>query len=128
MLKDLKKLQVLMDKKQKKQMAALVVMMIIGALLEMMSITLVIPVVTAVIQPDVLDKYGIVRFICSLLHIRTTMQFTIVSMIALILIFIAKDAFCFGSRKECIVLSIPTSFRRRSGFCEAMSIRTMNIF
>ncbi|MEZ3426187.1 MAG: ABC transporter ATP-binding protein/permease [Lachnospiraceae bacterium] len=100
MLKDLKKLQVLMDKKQKKQMAALVVMMIIGALLEMMSITLVIPVVTAVIQPDVLDKYGIVRFICSLLHIRTTMQFTIVSMIALILIFIAKDAFLFWQQKR----------------------------
>ena len=38
-----------MDKKQKRQMALLVLMMIIGAGLETMSITLVIPVVTAVI-------------------------------------------------------------------------------
>ena len=100
MLKDIKKLRILMDKKQKKQMAALMVMMIIGAFLEMTSITLVIPVVTAVIQPDVLDKYEIVRSVCNLLHINTTLQFTIVSMIALILIFIAKDAFLFWQQKR----------------------------
>ena len=89
-----------MDKKQKKQMAALMVMMVIGAFLEMTSITLVIPVVTAVIQPDVLDKYEIVRSVCNLLHINTTLQFTVVSMIALILIFIAKDAFLFWQQKR----------------------------
>ncbi|MBD5536565.1 MAG: ABC transporter ATP-binding protein [Lachnospiraceae bacterium] len=100
MLKDIKKLRILMDKKQKKQMAALMVMMIIGAFLEMTSITLVIPVVTAVIQPDVLDKYEIVRSVCNLLHINTTLQFTVVSMIALILIFIAKDAFLFWQQKR----------------------------
>lgn len=100
MLKDIKKLRILMDKKQKKQMAALMVMMVIGAFLEMTSITLVIPVVTAVIQPDVLEKYEIVRSFCNLLHINTTLQFTVVSMIALILIFIAKDAFLFWQQKR----------------------------
>lgn len=100
MLKDIKKLRILMDKKQKKQMAALMVMMVIGAFLEMSSITLVIPVVTAVIQPDVLDKYVIVRSVCNLFHIDTTLQFTVVAMIALILIFIAKDAFLFWQQKR----------------------------
>ncbi|MDE5803108.1 MAG: ABC transporter ATP-binding protein/permease [Lachnospiraceae bacterium] len=100
MLKDIKKLRILMDKKQKKQMAALMVMMVIGAFLEMTSITLVIPVVTAVIQPDVLDKYEIVRSVCNLLHINSTLQFTVVSMVALILIFIAKDAFLFWQQKR----------------------------
>lgn len=100
MLKDIKKLRILMDRKQKKQMAALMVMMVIGAFLEMTSITLVIPVVTAVIQPDVLDKYEIVRSVCNLLHINSTLQFTVVSMIALILIFIAKDAFLFWQQKR----------------------------
>ncbi len=95
MLKDLKKIRILMDRKQKRQMAGLVVMMIIGALLETMSISLVIPVVTAVIQPDVLNKYAFVRAACRVLHIRTTLQFTIFAMLALILIFIAKDAFLF---------------------------------
>lgn len=100
MLKDIKKLRILMDRKQKKQMAALMVMMVIGAFLEMTSITLVIPVVTAVIQPDVLDKYEFVRSFCNLLYINTTLQFTVVSMAALILIFIAKDAFLFWQQKR----------------------------
>lgn len=100
MFRDIKKLRILMDKKQKKQMAALMVMMVIGAFLEMTSITLVIPVVTAVIQPDVLDKYEMVRSVCNLLHINTTLQFTVVSMVALILVFIAKDAFLFWQQKR----------------------------
>ena len=100
MFKDIKKLRILMDKKQKRQMALLVLMMIIGAGLETMSITLVIPVVTAVIQPDVLDKYAIVRNICDVLHIRSTVQFTILAMVALILVFIAKDVFLFWQYKK----------------------------
>ena len=84
-----------MDKKQKRQMAGLIIMMIIGAILETMSISLIIPVVTAVIQPDVLDKYEIVRTVCGFLHITTNVQFTIVSMVAMILVFVAKDAFLF---------------------------------
>lgn len=95
MLRDLKKLRILMDKKQKKQMAFLIVMMIVGAILETMSITLIIPVVTAVLQPDVLNKYAFVRIVCRLLHIEGTKQFTIFAMLAVILVFIAKDAFLF---------------------------------
>lgn len=95
MLRDLKKLRLLMDKKQKRQMALLVLMMFIGALLETMSISLVIPVVTAVIQPDILNKYAFVQSICDMFHIKTTLQFTIVAMVALILVFIAKDLFLF---------------------------------
>lgn len=95
MLRDLKKLRILMDKKQKKQMALLVVMMFVGALLETTSITLIIPVVTAVLQPDILDKYEMVQVICRLLHIEGTTQFTVFAMLAVILVFIAKDAFLF---------------------------------
>ena len=84
-----------MDKKQKRQMALLVLMMFIGALLETMSISLVIPVVTAVIQPDILNKYAFVQSICDMFHIKTTLQFTIVAMVALILVFIVKDLFLF---------------------------------
>lgn len=95
MLKDIKRLKYLMDSKQKKQMGMLIVMMVIGAILETMSISLIIPVVTAVIQPDVLEKYGWAATICKVLHISSRTQFTVVSMLALILAFVAKDLFLF---------------------------------
>ncbi len=100
MWKDIKKLRLLMDKKQKHQMGWLVVMMVIGAILETMSISLIIPVVTAIIQPDVLDKYAFVRVVCNLLHISTTLQFTVIAMVALIVMFILKDLFLFWEYKQ----------------------------
>ena len=60
MLRDIKKLRLLMDKKQKRQMAWLVVMMIIAGFLETVSISLVIPVVSAVMQPDLLETNALV--------------------------------------------------------------------
>ena len=99
MLKHLKKLRTIMDKKQKRQMMVLVFMMIIGAILETMSISLIIPVVTAVIQPDILEKNALVQSVCDCLHIKTTMQFTIIAMVALILIFIGKNLFLFWQHR-----------------------------
>ena len=99
MLKHLKKLRTIMDKKQKRQMMVLVFMMIIGAILETMSISLIIPVVTAVIQPDILEKNALVQSVCDFLHIKTTMQFTIIAMVALILIFVGKNVFLFWQHR-----------------------------
>ncbi len=99
MLKHLKKLRAIMDKKQKRQMMLLVFMMIIGAILETMSISLIIPVVTAVIQPDILEKNALVQSVCDFLHIKTTMQFTIIAMVALILIFVGKNVFLFWQHR-----------------------------
>lgn len=99
MLKHLKKLRTIMDKKQKRQMMLLVFMMIIGAILETMSISLIIPVVTAVIQPDILEKNALVQSVCDFLNIKTTMQFTIIAMVALILIFIGKNLFLFWQHR-----------------------------
>ncbi len=100
MLRDIKKLRLLMDKKQKRQMAWLVVMMIIAGFLETVSISLVIPVVSAVMQPDLLETNALVSDVCEVLHIGSRIQFTVISMIALIVIFIAKDAFLFWEYKQ----------------------------
>lgn len=100
MFRDIKKLRLLMDKKQKYQMAGLVVMMIIAGFLETVSISLVIPVVSAVIQPDILETNALVRSVCETLHIGSRIQFTVLSMAALIVVFVAKDAFLFWEYKQ----------------------------
>lgn len=100
MLRDIKKLRLLMDKKQKRQMAVLVLMMIVAGFLETVSISLVIPVVSAVIQPDVLEKNALIRSVCGTLHIDGRLQFTVLSMAALIVVFVAKDAFLFWEYKQ----------------------------
>jgi len=99
MFKDLKKIQRLMDKKQKTQMGMLVVMMIIGAFLETMSVCVVLPVVQAVTEPDVVNSDSIAGVIARLVGITNNNVFIVLVMITLIFMFIIKDFFLFFEYK-----------------------------
>lgn len=100
MFKDIKKLKLLMSKKQKRQMGVLVFMMFIGAILETMSVSLIIPVVQAIIQPDVLEGDGLLAKVAGALHIESQVQFTVIAMVSLVLVFILKDIFLFWQYKK----------------------------
>ena len=99
MLKILKKLNVLLDKKQKRTMAWLVVTMIIGAVLEAFSISMVIPVIEVVIDKDAYRKYKIVRTFYDGLHMQTMQEFAILIMFTLIMVFVIKNIFLYWQQK-----------------------------
>ena len=60
MVKILKKLMVLLDRKQKLQMVGLVVILFVGAIMEAFSIAAIIPVVTLILTPEKLDTIPII--------------------------------------------------------------------
>lgn len=99
-MKIVKKLKKLMNAKQKRQMTGLVVLMLIGAVLETASISLVIPVISALMQPEKLMEYGAVRWFYEAFHIQDTLQFTVIVMLALIGAFILKNLFLFFQQKR----------------------------
>ena len=61
-MKILKKLLKLLDKKQKNQIAGLVVMMIIGAILEACSVIVIVPVIEVVFQADAVNQNKYLHF------------------------------------------------------------------
>jgi ABC-type multidrug transport system fused ATPase/permease subunit len=91
----LKKLRVLLDRKQKLQMVGLVPLMIIGAAFETASIALVLSVVTAIITPESLEKNKFVYFFYNAFGFKDVKTFTIVSMVLLIGAFILKNVYLF---------------------------------
>ena len=95
----LKKLNVLLDKKQKRTMLFMVLMMIFGAVLEACSVSMVIPVVGVVIDENSIQKYEIVRNIYNALHMQSITQFALLMMTALILIFIIKNIYLYWQLK-----------------------------
>lgn len=97
--KILKKLNVLLDKKQKWTMAGLLVMMLIGAILEVASIGIVVPVVTIAMDENAIHNGGIVQFLYELLPVNSVRQFTIVIMLSLIGMFILKNLFLYVQQK-----------------------------
>lgn len=95
----LKKLNVLLDKKQKRTMILMIFMMIFGAILEACSVSLVIPVVGVVMDENSVAKYKIVRRIYTLLHMESMTQFALLMMAALILTFVVKNIYLYWQMK-----------------------------
>lgn len=90
-----KKLMLILDKKQKRQMFWLVPVMLLGALLETASIALVLSVVTAIITPDAIESSKYVAWVYYFFGFKDTRTFTIVTMIGLIVAFVLKNLYLF---------------------------------
>ena len=98
-MKILKKLMVLMDKKQKRTMLLLVIMMVIGAVLETASIGLVYPLIEAVVDADAVNGDGLVSTIYHAMNLDNYTQFIILVLVGLVFAFVFKNLFLFMQQK-----------------------------
>ena len=99
MLQIVKKLRVLLDKKQKRTMAGLMVLMIIGAFLQTAGVGMLVQSVNVVIDPQVLEKSALARGFYDFLGCRDFKSFSITVMALLVAVFAAKNAFLFIQQK-----------------------------
>ena len=95
MIRILKKLSLLLSKQQKKRIIVIVVLMLIGAVLETLSVSLVVPLMTALMQESFMETNEIVAGVCDILGIETTKGFVLLAIGAMIAVFIVKDVFLF---------------------------------
>lgn len=95
MVKILKKINILMDKKQKRSMLGLLVMMVISAALETGTVMMVMAVVELIINPATLEQGDTYKKICELLNLSGTVQFSVLAILFLIFLYVAKSAFQF---------------------------------
>ena len=93
------KINYIFDKKQKRQLIGLGIMIFIGGILETLGVSGMIPVVTAILNPDELvnfvNKYQFLSDICSFFHVdlSRTGSITTILIVGLILIYIIKNAY-----------------------------------
>lgn len=101
MNKIFKKLMVLLDGRQKRIMIVLVIMMLIGAVLETAGVGMVIPVMQMVLDEHAVEKSESLQMLCDILHIAydDSRTLIIVTMLALIMIFVLKNIFLFFQQK-----------------------------
>ncbi len=92
---------VLMDRRQKRIMVLLVIMMLIGAVLETAGVGLVIPVMQMVLDEHAVENSEYLQVICDILHIARDDSKTliVVTMLALIMVFVVKNIFLFFQQK-----------------------------
>ena len=89
----LKKFSKLLNGKQKSRLAVLGLVTVIGAFLEVIGVSLMLPLITAIMQPDIINTNPYIAYVCSILDLHSHRTFVIICIIAVILVFIFKDLF-----------------------------------
>ncbi len=95
MVKILKKMNLLLDAKQKRKMILIVFLMLIGGVLESLSISVAIPVVSVLVDPEAVRTNVFFAAIYNFLGLKNVTQFTIIMMLALVGAFVLKNLFLF---------------------------------
>ena len=99
MVKIFEKLMVLLDRQQKRKMVLLVFLMLIGAVLETLGVSMILPVMNVVLEEDAIAQHEYLQLICRIFHIDNSNDLTILVMIGLVLVFIVKNIFLFFQQK-----------------------------
>ena len=111
MLKIIKKLNVLLDKRQKRVMFGLTVMMVVGAFLQTLGVGLLVQVVNLVIDTNAMQKNKILVWLYNLLGFESYKSFSVTIMVLLILTFVVKNLFLYLQQKLTYAFVYGNQFR-----------------
>ena len=95
MLRIIRKICKILNKKQQAHIIVLAIMMIFGAFLEMLGVGLILPLVSAVTTPDIIENNEKVRWVCELFDLHSIKTFMILVIGALIFVYIFKNIYLF---------------------------------
>ncbi len=107
----LKKLNVLLDKKQKNTMVGLIFLMIIGAFLQTAGIGLLVQVVEVVVDSEAVMDSTIARFCYNVLGCESYESFAVIIMVALVVVFVVKNVFLYVQQKLTFAFVYTNQFR-----------------
>lgn len=99
MMKIYRKLMVLLDRQQKQKMVLLVFLMLIGAVLETLGVSMIYPVMNVVLEENAIDNHAYLQVICRIFGVNDSQSLTIIVMLGLILVFVVKNIFLYFQQK-----------------------------
>ena len=107
----LKKLNVLLDKKQKRTMVGLIFLMVIGAALQTAGGGIIVPVMSTILDADAIESNELLHFFYELLGGGSKQRFMIIIMAVMILIFVVKNLFLYFQQKLTLAFVYTNQFR-----------------
>lgn len=91
----LQKMNLLLDGRQKRQMAWIVILMLIGGVLESLGVSLILPVMQIVVEPDAMAEKPWLSAVADLFGITTPTGLAILFLAALVVVFVIKNIFLY---------------------------------
>ncbi len=99
MLKIIKKMNLLLDKKQKRSMIGIILMMLVGGVLESLGVTMLVPIITVVIDPVKVEENEYLSAVYHGLNLQNTTQFAVVMLLAFVGVIVIKNVYLFWQQK-----------------------------
>lgn len=95
MLQIIRKFAKILSKQQKVRVIIIGIMMVIGACFETLGVGLILPLVSAILTPDIIESNKYAKMVCVIFDLHTTRTFLIVVIAALIFVYIFKNLYLF---------------------------------
>ena len=93
MLTIIKKFKRLLSKEEQKKVIWLLVITIVGAFFEIIGVSMVVPLIMTIMQPDIMKSNSFIAQLCSSFCIHSHIGFIVLCITVMILVFIAKSLF-----------------------------------
>lgn len=95
MTRIIKKFTQILNKQQKARVIIIGIMMVIGAFLETLGVGLILPLVSAITTPNIIETNKYAKMVCEIFDLHATRTFMIVVIGALIFVYIFKNLYLF---------------------------------
>ncbi|MDE6318117.1 MAG: ABC transporter ATP-binding protein/permease [Lachnospiraceae bacterium] len=99
MLKILKKMNLLLDNRQKRTMIVLIVMMLVGGVLESLGISMLVPIITVVLDPSAVEESTVLSALYDGLGMESSVQFAVFLLLAFVGMTVLKNVYLFFQQK-----------------------------
>ncbi len=107
----LRKLNLLLDQKQKNTMAGLIGLMVIGAALQTAGVGIIVPVMSTILDENAIEENGILNYFYRLTGGGSHERFMVLIMVSMILVFVVKNVFLYVQQKLTLAFVYTNQFR-----------------
>ena len=95
MLRVIKKFNLFLDGKQKKRLIIVVLLMIVAAIFETIGVSMIVPLVTAITNPNFIDENQYAGLVCNLFKLKDTTEFIVFMFASFAALYLVKGAYLY---------------------------------
>ena len=90
MIEMIGKFRILLDKKEQRGAVGLLLMSVVGACFEMLGVSLVVPLMTAIMEPELVTDSALLTRLCAALGIQGHTEFIVLCILTMLAVFLLK--------------------------------------
>ncbi|MCF0185981.1 MAG: hypothetical protein HUJ98_05785, partial [Bacteroidaceae bacterium] len=124
----IRKFQYLLSKQDQRKVIGLLIMMIFAAGFEVLGVGMMLPLMTAIVDPECITENAIIAPVCSLFGITDYKSFVLLCVFAMIVLYIIKDSYIIAETKIQVKFLFSQRFKTQCKIYDAYMQRSYEFY